>query len=191
VVIATALASCTLYAAAYAGLAQSDENNLIFDDKGQVSLVGGCAPRRAGLGWSLDATYGEANVESYNWPGDDVEGDSRKLTLTANLHAYGPYIGAVRPYAFIGAGWMRVDYDIPGVVDLGATPFLMDARADGFAWRAGGGLTAPITGWTDLDIAAVYTSGLDRDVPLAAGPVPANPGIHRTYALRIGLRRSF
>lgn len=179
------------YISAHTGFARSDENNLINADTAYIGADIGLMPDRAGLGYFVALDYAEANVESYNWPGDVVQGDARALAVTANLALYGPEIGAVRPYGAIGAGWMRTEYDVPGTVENGAVPFLMDATHDGFAARAQIGALAEIAGGWSLDTSAVYLTGFDREIPIAQGPLDANPGIHRQWAVRVGLRKAF
>ncbi|WP_430430178.1 outer membrane protein [Oceanicaulis sp.] len=179
------------YIAAHTGFARSDENNLINADTAYAGVDIGLMPERAGLGFFVAADYAEANVESYNWPGDVVQGDTRALAVTANVALYGPEIGSVRPYGALGAGWMRTEYDVPGTVENGAVPFLMDAQHDGVAARAQIGLLADLAGGWSVDTSAVYLTGFDRKIPLEQGPLDANPGIHRQWAVRVGVRKAF
>lgn len=179
------------YLAVHTGFARSDENNLINADTAYVGADFGLTPNGAGLGYFVAVDYAEANVESYNWPGDTVQGDTRTLAVTANLSLSGYKFGVVRPYAAIGAGWMRTEYDVPGWVENGSVPFLMDAAHDGLAVRAQAGFLAEVSHNWFIDSSAVYLTGFDREIPLQQGPLETNPGIHRQWAVRIGARRVF
>ncbi len=160
----------------------ADENNIVFDAGGGFAAGAGFD---LGDDWDVAISYSLHAPETIGFesPNATVGGNVTVQTTTFDLarRLGGPVsVGA-------GVGYGLQTYDLDGLTQ-DERAFAINETVSGLAYRLMINLDAPDS--TPLFASVVYTSSTDRNTPMEIeGEEDAfNPGINRSYAVRVGAR---